>query len=337
MSKEIRVLTGFHAGAQIKLSPTTMSIGAEAEADILINDWSEGTMQLVNNAEENLFIGMRDDPASAVVMEDFVPQRFGDVVLCAGPLDASWPSDLQLMERMLSPHFEGRKYDGEERDGVVPAGLPAPLALMRGHRSPWVHAGIAALLVGSMGAAAMALPAGKDLQAADRPQARATLADVRQALAQLHETDLAVVQQADGFVVTGISSNAANARTVRAALRALAGNRLDWTAQTGDEIAGALAESLHEPKVQVRYVGRRRLEVSGTARRPAGVQEVVERFRSDIGPLVAGIDVNVGRTDDLSLAGDVDSALSADNVKYVETSDGTKNFVADIPGSSIIH
>ncbi|PMS24821.1 hypothetical protein C0Z16_30230 [Paraburkholderia rhynchosiae] len=314
-----------------------MSIGAQADADILINDWSEGTMQIAIDAEDNLMIGMPGDLSAAIVMEDFVPQRFGDVVLCAGPLDTPWPSDLQLMERMLAPHHEGRKYDGEESDGVSPANAPSPVTMMRRRRAPWVHAGLAALLVGSMGAAAVVLPAGKTSQAADRPPALATLADVQQALAQLHQPDLAVAQLADGFVVTGIASNTADARAARAALQALAGKRLNWNVKPGDEIAGALAESLHEPNVHVRYVGARRLEVSGSARRPGTVHEVVERFRGDIGPLIAGIDVDVARTDDLGVAGDVDSALSTDGVKYVESSDGTKNFVAEMPGNTTLH
>ncbi|KVC10301.1 hypothetical protein WI68_04515 [Burkholderia cepacia] len=312
-------------------------IGAEPEVDILITDWSEGTMQLVSNSEDNLMIGLQSDPSSAIVMEDFVPQRFGDVVICAGPFDTSWPSDLQLMERIFSPHVERRKYDGEEADGIVPAGPPPLYALNLGRRTPWARAGIAALLVGSMGAAAMALPTGTTSQTTDQPRTNTTISDVRRVIAQMHEADLTVTQQPDGFVVTGIVSNTANARTVRAALRALAGNRLDWSARTGDEISNALAESLHEPNVQVRYVGQRRLEVSGTARRPASVQDVVDRFRSDIGPLVSSIDVNVDRTDDLIVAGNVDSALSSDTVKYVETSDGTKNFLADIPSRDLIH
>ncbi|MBW0447171.1 hypothetical protein EN871_24010 [bacterium M00.F.Ca.ET.228.01.1.1] len=335
MSKKIRVLTGFHAGAQIELSTTRMSIGAHPDSDILINDWSEGTMYLAIDTEDNLTIGMPGNLSSAVAMDDFVPQRFGDVVLCAGPLDAPWPSDLQLMEQMLTPRHEGRKYDGEESDGIFPA---APPVLMKSrHRAPWVHAGIAALVVGSMSAAAVVLPGGKASQAEDRPLFNATLADMQKALARLHQPDLAVARQAGGFIVSGVASSTADARAAHAALLALAGQRLNWNVKTGDEIAEALAESLHEPNVHVRYTGARRLAVSGTAQRPGTVREVVERFRGDIGPLIAGIDVDVARTDELGTAGDMDAALSADSVKYVESSDGTKNFVAEMPGSSTLH
>lgn len=336
MSKEIRVLTGFHAGAQIELSTTTMSIGAKPDADILINDWSECTMQLAIDAQDNVTIGVPDD-ADVMSMDDFMPRRFGEVVLCAGPADARWPSDLQLMESMLAAHHEGRKYDGEASDGVFPAGPPSTPIVMRARRAPWVHAGVAALLIGSMGAAAVVLPAGKTTLAADRPQARATLADVQQALAQLHQPDITVTRQADGFLVTGIASNTADARRTRAALQALAGNRLNWSVRSGDEIAGSLAESLHEANVRVRYAGAGRLEVTGSARHPAEVSQVVERFRGDMEPLVERIDVDVTRTDDLRVAGDIDSVLSADSVKYVESSDGTKNFMAELPSNTTLH
>jgi type III secretion protein D len=335
MSKEIRILTGFHAGAQIELSTTTMSIGAKPDADILINDWSECTMQLAIDAQDNLTIAVPGE--AGIAMDDFMPRRFGEVVLCAGPANTRWPSDLQLMESMLAAQPEGRKYDGETSDGVFPAGPPSTPIVMRSRRSPWVHAGVAALLIGSMGAAAVVLPAGKTTLAADRPQARATLADVQQALAQLHQPDLAVARQGDGFLVTGIAANAAEARRTRAALQALAGNRLNWSVRSGDEIAGSLAESLHEANLHVSYAGAGRLEVTGSARHPGEVREVVERFRSDMQPLVARIDVEVTSTDDLKVAGDIDSALSADGVKYVESSDGTKNFVAELPSNTTLH
>jgi type III secretion protein D len=38
MSKELRTLTGFHAGACVKLNPTTMSIGTDTTAGILVQD-----------------------------------------------------------------------------------------------------------------------------------------------------------------------------------------------------------------------------------------------------------------------------------------------------------
>ena len=128
MNKELRILTGFHAGARIKLNPTTMSIGAEATADILIQDWNEGTMQLATDAQDRVTIAAAGAAEAPSTLDDFAPRRFGDVVLCAGPQDAPWPSDVQLLETMLAaPAAE----DAAPADGAPPApggarGRPRP-------------------------------------------------------------------------------------------------------------------------------------------------------------------------------------------------------------------
>jgi len=38
MSKQLRTPTGFRADARVKLNPTTMSIGKDTTADILLQD-----------------------------------------------------------------------------------------------------------------------------------------------------------------------------------------------------------------------------------------------------------------------------------------------------------
>jgi hypothetical protein len=40
MPPELRTLTGFRAGTRVKLNPTTMSIGKDTTAGILIQDWA---------------------------------------------------------------------------------------------------------------------------------------------------------------------------------------------------------------------------------------------------------------------------------------------------------
>ncbi|WP_429499445.1 hypothetical protein ACQUFY_21285 [Robbsia andropogonis] len=335
MSKEIRILTGFHAGARIKLITPTMSIGAHPGADILITDWSEVGMQVTTDAQENVFIGTPEGGGDSP-MVDFAPERFGQIALCAGPTDGHWPSDLELMDVMLGRRREGRKYEGESSDGVYPAGPTVPQITVR-RRVPWLHTGVAALLVGSIGAAAVLLPGGKAPMAADNAPSRVTLTDVKRVLAQSNLSGLTVIPQADGFSVMGITSNSAETGKAHAALLALIGNRLDWRVRSGDVIASALEESLHQANVHVQYVGDNRFEVTGTARDPSYTRNVAARFRGDMAPLTAHIDVNVVRADELADAGGVDSALSADNVQYVEASDGTKIFEAKAAGNVTLH
>ncbi len=324
MNKELRILTGFHAGARIKLNPTTMSIGAEATADILIQDWNEGTMQLATDAQDRVTIAAAGAADAPSTLDDFIPRRFGDVVLCAGPQDAPWPSDVQLLETMLAaPAAADAAPDEPAR---VP---PAP-------RASWTRTGLVAMLVGSVGAGALALTVGTTSQAANHPLAQAGIADVRSALERLQEPGIEVREQASGFVASGIVANGAAARRAHASLRSVAGSRLRWQVKPADDIARELAESLHEPNVKVRYAGAARFEVTGTARQPGAVRDVVERFRNDMAPLALAVGVKVERIDELAVAGKVDSALSADSVRYIESSDGTKNFLADASGNTTL-
>ena len=326
MSKELRILTGFHAGARIKLIPTTMSIGAEATADILIQDWSEDTMQLATDAQDRVTIAAAGAADAPSTLDDFTPRRFGDVVLCAGPRDALWPSDLQLLEAMLATPAAD---DAAPADDAVPA-HPAP-------RASWTRTGLVAMLVGSIGAGALALTVGGTSQAANHPLAQVGMADVRGALDRLQEPGIELREQPNGFVASGIVANGAAARKAHASLRSVAGSRLHWQVKPADDIARELAESLHEPHVTVRYAGAARFEVTGTAHQPGAVRDVVERFRRDMAPLALTVGVKVERIDELGIAGKVDSALNADSVRYIESSDGTKNFLADASGIATLH
>jgi type III secretion protein D len=328
MSKELRILTGFHAGARIKLNPTTMSIGAQAQADILIQDWNEGTTEMATDAQGRVTIGATGTADAPATLADFAPRRFGDVVLCAGPCDAQWPSDLQLLQAMLAaPAAEAAAADAT--DDAVPT---APV-----RHASWKRTGLVAMLVGSLGAGVLALTVGSASQAANRPPARVGIADLRGALERMQEPGIDLREQSGGFVAGGIVANGEAARKAHASLRGVAGNRLRWQVRPADDIARELAESLHEPHVRVRYAGAGRFEVAGTSRQPAAVRDVVERFRNDMAPLVLKIGVDVEHTDELAMAGKADSALSADSVRYIESSDGTKHFLADASGTTTLH
>jgi len=332
MAKELRILTGFHAGAQIELNPGTMSIGKDTTADILIQDWSEGTMQLAIDAEDRVTIVATDAADAPLTLDDFAPRRFGDVVLCAGPRDALWPSDLQLLEAMLAAPAGA---DDAAADEAVMMGDTRPMPPPG--RASWTRTGLVAMVVGSVGAGALALTMGGASQAATRPPAPVGLADVRNALERLQEPGIELREQANGFVASGIVANGEAARKAHASLRNVAGSRLRWQVKPADDIARELAESLHEPHVKVRYAGAGRFEVTGNARQPGAVRDVAERFRNDMASPAPRIDVKVERIDELGIAGKVDSALNADSVRYVESSDGTKNFMADASGNTTLH
>jgi type III secretion protein D len=318
-----------------------MSIGKDATADIMIQDWSEGTMQLAIDAQDRVTIAAADAADTPSTLDDFAPRRFGDVVLCAGPQDAPWPSDLQLLEAMLAAPAGADAADAADAGAGLAADEPVMMGDTRpmppARRTSWARTGLVAMLVGSVGAGALALTMGGASQAATRPLAPVGLADVQRALERLQEPGIELREQANGFIASGIVANGEKARRVHASLRSVAGNRLHWQVKQADDVARELAESLHEPHVQVRYAGAGRFEVTGTARQPGAVRDVAERFRNDMAAPAPRIDVKVERIDELGIAGKVDSALNADSVRYVESSDGTKNFLADASGNTTLH
>ncbi|WP_153075652.1 hypothetical protein [Paraburkholderia bonniea] len=103
MTQEFRLLTGVHAGARLELNAQTMTLGRSAHADIVINDWSGPEMQLVLEPDGGITLNAVDGSQPAITLASLVPQRFGPVVLCTGPTGAPWPSDLELLQSLLSP------------------------------------------------------------------------------------------------------------------------------------------------------------------------------------------------------------------------------------------
>src|ERR1700712_2479480 len=106
--KQLRILTGRHAGARIRLSRPRYSIGPGADADLRISDWKQAPVTLEFDKDSNVIqilegttIGRGAATALTLALPDFHPLRFGDVALAAGPLDDSlWPGDLDILKRL---------------------------------------------------------------------------------------------------------------------------------------------------------------------------------------------------------------------------------------------
>jgi type III secretion protein D len=109
--KQLRILTGHHAGTQLKLAPGRYTISALDTADIQLIDWNAEPV-ILTLSEDNVatiaFETMSDTAelaGSARRMSDLVAQSFADVVLCLGPLDALWPRDMSLLAGLMLPQM----------------------------------------------------------------------------------------------------------------------------------------------------------------------------------------------------------------------------------------
>jgi type III secretion protein D len=342
MTKEIRLLTGRHAGARVALHAMPALIGNDDESDIQISDWDQPVMRLSRREDDSIVIapnaeGAHADAGAAIVMEDFKPRRFGNVVLCVGDADAQWPSDIELLETLLTPALS-------PSTSLAPfeAPLEAPLEAPIESTLPVEPAGSffarrgihAAAVVGialmAIGCAGIALPAvlhprGKTPQEAAVPVA--TVAMLQRVLDRLHESDIAVTPMGAGFSVVGVVRDSTHDAPVRTALEAVAPGRIVWRLGCADQIARDLQESLHEPTLKVSYLGHREFAVTGVARNAATVRETLTRMSADLAPMVTRIDPQFALNDTISAPTNVESALAVDSLQYVEASDGTKQFI----------
>ncbi len=320
MTKEIRLLTGRHAGARIKFNPTQMRIGNDDDADIQIRDWDQPIMQINLGDDGALTIADAQGVQAPIVLEDFKPLRFGHVVLCAGDADAEWPSDIALLEALLTPAPATQNGPAAE----------LPLAPLQKSRKAAHLVGIVGAVALAVGGASMALPAVLRPHANDAlrlPAAQPTLAALQRALDQLHQADVTVKRQGARFAVEGVVPDRASATLARNTLESIAPGRIDWRVGCVDEIARDLQESLHDPALHVNYVGNRVFSVSGVAKNIAATQATLGRMSTDLHPMIDRVAQAFTADDAIAMPSAIDSLLSVDGLQYVEASDGVKHFI----------
>lgn len=331
MTREIRLLTGRHAGARIRLNPTLTRIGNDDGADIQISDWDLPTMHLSYHDDGRVSIAGPAMSGAATMLDDFVPQRFGNIVLCVGDADAAWPSDIALLETLLAPapvHEDEARGAATDVAAIEPAAatlVTNQLRTRRGARN--VGLAVAALL--AVGCAGIALPAVLQPRAADVPHGGILpTANILQGmLARLQMPDIELKQQDGRFLVVGIVPDTASDAMLRNALERIAPGQLVWRIGSVDQITRDMQESLHDPALSVRYLGHREFAVSGISKNTSAARQMLEQISGDLAPMVTRIALQFTPDDRMAPPSDVESLLAVDGLQYVVSSDGTKHFV----------
>lgn len=111
----LRILNGTHAGAVVDLQEGEQVIGREPENDISISDWAGAPICLhcsadgvVTQRSASPAVTSEALQADAKAMTAFQPASFGDIVLCVGPAQGQWPSDMQLLALVFKPSHNPR-------------------------------------------------------------------------------------------------------------------------------------------------------------------------------------------------------------------------------------
>lgn len=322
--KLLRVLTGLHAGAQLLVAPGRHRIGSDDDADIRLTDWQgpDATLAMDESGVVSIALASVEaegTEAEAVILIDFVPMQFDELVLCVGPEDAQWPSNLELMSTLLARPVE------------------AELASVRlkQKRRRQLTAIAACVLLGGVIVAGALLTTAQTSNAAFPASADDRTLRIAQALAASHVTGLHAHALGNMVVVSGMVANSTEDTAVRALLDRVSPDGVSRKYDVAQNDARSIEDSVGIEGAQVGYLGDGRFEVSGNVASTSQLEAAIARVRSDLDSNVKEI---VVRTDELARSNDAPESysemISSDDVKYAETPDGVKHIYAIDPPAS---
>jgi type III secretion protein D len=316
--KQLRVLTGRNAGVDLLLSASKYRIAADEQADIQLVDWQaeplnlelleEGNLVTIANTQQADAADATSGAATPESFVDFEPRRFGDVVLCVGPADVAWPSDMELLERLMRPVKKMAEAVKEAR--------PSRVA-----RAAVVFAAVATLAVGG----AFASVVWHNTQAAkDKVQPEPLVGRVYRAVSGTTLQGISVRPAGERVIVEGLLADSADAVALRQLLSRFPAELIEHKYAAVPEIAQSISDALGTPGLTVSYRDRGVFVVGGRAMYLDKVRAATTRIAADLAPLVRGIEVAA----DESPAPDsvpVGAMLSTDGLQYVQTRDGAKH------------
>ncbi len=350
--KQLRILTGIHAGATAPLGPGLHRIDADDDADIRITDWT-GPSAIVEVGENDVVTvrrlaalapdapdapagdEARDDantghsetealaPAEAIIedtasvfMLDFLPMQFDQSVICIGPDDVEWPSDLALLSTLLKP--------GQSGD--------AQSSAVRSRRRAFVAIGaacVALAIVACVGALSLTTRA----KASMLPNDVTAMENVNRDFASAHLNELrASLDGHGGVLVRGLVANEAENLAARRLLAAITSPRVQAQYGIAEVIRRSIGESLPVAGISVHYDGSGVFSIAGKDVDMDALQQGVKRIRPDLPANVKDIHIDAtgaGQAD-APVGASYIAIVSSDTVRYAQTPDGVKHiFILD--------
>ncbi|SOE96850.1 type III secretion protein D [Burkholderia sp. D7] len=324
--KLLRILTGLHAGAQLQLAPGSHRIGSDDDADIRLTDWQGADALLEVDVTGVVRITRAREAGDAsphaeagtVLLVDFVPMQFDEMVLCVGPDDTAWPSDLDLLSTLLASPVKVQL---------------ASIRQQQKHRRQ-LTAIAACVLLGGVVLAGALLATTQMSKAAFPPSADDRTLHVAQAIAASHVAGLHVQALGNTVVITGMVGTSNDDTAVRALLDRVAPYAVERKYDVARDDARSIEDSLGVPGAHVEYIGDGRFAITGKIASKSQLDAAVARVRTDLDANVKEIVVRADQiaSDVVDSPDSYSEMVSSDDVKYAETPDGVKHiFAVDLP------
>lgn len=336
MTKLLRILTGVHAGAELRLREGTHRVAADDDADIRITDWRgedivlavdatglvsarRAAAQTAPAADATLGATHGEGTAeqesehddSAVLLVDFVPMQFGDTVVCIGPEDATWPSDLELLSTLLvKPHEARHEAERSSRRKLVGAMLGCA---MLG----------AIIVIGSVLITTV-------VSRAAHPSTPDTLAQrINEQLAAAHLSEVRAEAHNTRIAIKGMVGTAEDDAAVRALIARVPSTTVARQYDIAQNDVRNIEESLGMPGVQVKYTGHGVFEIAGTVDNPSDLSARLATMRHDFSPNIKELRVQVQQSEaSMAPPESFSELMASDDIRYAETPDGVKHIYA---------
>lgn len=306
MIKEIRILSGRHRGAALRLAAGSWRIGADDAASVHISDWRHAPVTLTI-AEDGRICWSGADSDTAVPVAEHQTIDFDDIALSIGDPD----------------HVVADVAPADVAATKVPAAAPQP---SRNGLTRWLALGAVAVPAAMLSTALLAMQPARTTPAP--PQLDSLRRQMPQLLAGIGQAGLQVSEQDGLIVVRGVVRNSADAAAVRNLLRRNAPDQAVAHLAIVNDVLASITESLREPTLNARYEGDGRFVVTGTTRDGAVVRKHLAQLAADLGPAVRQLDARVTEVRPGWSVADSDSALDAGGLRYVQSLDGSKHFPA---------
>ena len=346
--KQLRILTGIHAGATAPLGPGLYRIDADDDADIRITDWTgpsaivevgDGDVVTVrrlavqeagvdasdeappDETDKQDVEAERVEDTAPIFMLDFLPMQFDQSVICIGPDDIEWPSDLALLSTLLKPAQPDDDQRGQQRS----------------RRRTFVALGAACVALAVI-ACVSALSMTTRAKASMLPNDVAAMENVNREFAAAHLNELrASLDGHGGVLVRGLVANESESLAARRLLASITSPRVQAQYGIAEVIRRSIGESLPVAGISVRYDGNGVFAIAGKDVDMDALQQGVKRIRPDLPTNVKDIRIDATGAEqaDAPAGASYIAIVSSDTVRYAQTPDGVKHiFILDNDASA---
>lgn len=332
--KALRVLTGTHAGAQVRLTSGTYRVSAAEDADVCITDWQVD--ELLLSIGEDGVARLRSGNGDEVLVADFVAVPFGDVVFCVGPDDAAWPRDLDLLAGLWKT---AEPAQAAEAAVAVEAAAPTHAAVPEQHGSrkmTWRTAAFAltcTVAIGGLVTAGVMFAGTQPSEAASvKFDTDALAKQVAEALHREGLADLYASPRSGSVAVRGIVSSADDSAKAQRIMDSLARGKTRREYDVAQQDVDNIQQSLAGTGAAVSYAGHGVFRVSGSVPSMSNFRALISGVRADLDSNVKRVDIDVKEARMPVPDVEYTEVVATGGLRYIETPDGTKHLFESASG-----